>query len=235
MKTPRLLLPCLALLLAAGTTTAAAAGRTPFQVRCEDTINKTVSVLSAQQNGYSVRNNLSYRALTSMKGAIGPNTYVLGLTRTESRVAIGLDGPMLRDPESGYECVAPQITVKLTYAPIVIYISSEFAPGTCGYKEILAHEVRHMQTYLEHLPKAERSVRAALATRFEGKPLYAPGGTARSALAHEIDSGWMPYIKGEMAKVEALQAVIDAPAEYARLSRACDGEIQAVLRQKRGR
>ena len=211
------------------------AKRTAFQIRCEDTISKTVSVLSAQQNGHSVNNTLSYRSLTVMKGAAAPNTYVLGLTKTESRVAIGVDGPMLRDPVTGYECVAPQITVKLTYVPIVIYIGKEFAPGTCAYEEILTHEYRHMNAYLDHLPKVEKTVRAALSKRFEGKPLYAPGGTARAALAREVDRGWMAYIKAEMAKVETLQAAIDAPAEYARLSRACNGEIQAVLNKGRAR
>jgi hypothetical protein len=212
-----------------------AAGRTPFQARCEDSINKSVSVLSAQQNGYSVDNHLSYRALTAMKGAAGPNSYVLGLTKTESRVAIASDGGMLSDPLTGYECVSPQVTVKLSYAPVLIYVGSEFPPGSCGYNEILAHEFRHMKAYMDHLPRVEQTVRAALARRYGGKPLYAPGGTARVALAREIDTGWLPYIKAEMASVEKLQATIDSPAEYLRLSRACNGEIQAVLSRGRGR
>ena len=98
-----------------------------------------------------------------MKGTARANTWVLGLTKTDSRVAIALAGPMLQDPASGYECVAPQITVSLTYAPVVIYIGREFAPGTCAYDEILAHELRHMKTYMEHLPRVEKTVRAALA------------------------------------------------------------------------
>ncbi|MDC8756081.1 hypothetical protein [Janthinobacterium fluminis] len=216
-------------LLGAG---AALAQRTPFQIRCEDDISKTVSVLTAQQNGYSIDTHLSYRSLTAMKGGARANTYVLGLTKTESRVAIGLDGPMLQDPASGYECVAPHITVKLYYAPIVIYIGREFEAGSCAYNEILAHELHHMKTYLDHLPKVEVVVRAALAARFEAKPLYAPRGTAKDALAREIDSGWMPYIKAEMAKVEVLQAAIDSPQEYARLGKACDGAIQGILQGK---
>jgi hypothetical protein len=228
MKPWRLLL--LAALLATGS--ARAVERTPFQVRCEDTISKTVSVLSARQNGYSVNTQLSYKALSRMKGGVlPPNGYVLGLTKTESRVQIGLDGPMLQDPASGYECVAPQIKVELTYAPVRVYVGNEFPPGTCGYEVILAHEMRHMQTYMDQLPKVEKVVRDALARRFEGKPLYAPSGTARSALAHEIDSGWMPFIKAEMNKVELLQAQIDSPAEYARLSKACNGEIQTILKK----
>jgi len=223
------------LVAVAGMASAAGASRTPFQIRCEDSINKSVSILSAQQNGYSVDNHLSYRTLTTMKGAARANTYVLGLTKTESRVAISSDGAMLTDPVTGYECVSPQVTVKLSYAPVLIYVSSEFPPGTCGYREILEHEFRHMKAYMDHLPKVERTVRAALANRYGGKPLYAPGGTARVALAREIDTGWLPYIKAEMAKVEAVQAQIDAPAEYQRLSKACNGEIQAVLNKSRGR
>ena len=108
------------LLLAGAVLDARAATRTPFQVRCEDTISKTVSVLTAQQNGYSIDTHLPYKALTVMKGTARANTWVLGLTKTDSRVAIALAGPMLQDPASGYECVAPQIAVSLTYAPVVI-------------------------------------------------------------------------------------------------------------------
>ncbi len=208
---------------------AAPAARTPFQVRCEDSISKTISVLSARQNGYTINTQLSYKMLTAMKGVASRNQFVLGLTRTESRVQIRLAGPMLQDPVTGYECVAPKISVELTYAPVKVYVGSEFPVGTCGYNEILAHEMRHMQAYMAHLPKVEKTVSAALARRFEGKPLYAPAGTARSALSFEIDSGWLPYIKAEMAKVEAVQAQIDSPAEYARLGKVCGGEIQKVL------
>jgi hypothetical protein len=224
--TPRRAALATMLALAAGS---AHAARTPFQVRCEDTISKTISVLSSKQNGYTINTQLSYKMLTAMKGVASRNQFVLGLTRTESRVQVGLAGQMLHDPASGYECVAPQIKVQLTYEPVKIYVGSEFPAGTCGYQEILAHEMRHMEAYMAHLPKVEKVVSAALARRFEGKPLYAPAGTARSALAFEIDSGWLPYIKAEMAKVEAVQAQIDSPAEYARLSRACGGEIQKIL------
>jgi len=207
----------------------AAPARTAFQVRCEDTITKTVSVFSAKQNGYTINTQLSYKMLTAMKGVARRNEFVLGLTRTESVVRAGAEGAMLQDPASGYECIAPRLKVELTYAPVKIYVGNEFPVGSCGYREILAHEMRHMQAYMDHLPKVEKTVAAALAKRFGGKPFYAPSGTARTALSFEIDSGWLPYIKAEMAKVEAVQAAIDTPAEYARLSKACNGEIQKIL------
>jgi hypothetical protein len=209
----------------------ASAARTPFQVRCEDDIGKTVSLLTARQGGYSLNHDLSYRALTQMKAPGSANTVVLGLTKTQSRVEIGLAGAVLQDAASGYECVAPQITVRLFYEPIVIYVGREFPVGSCAYGQILAHELRHMKVYLDHLPVVETVVRAALAHRFEAKPMYAPSGTARSALAHEINSGWLPYIKAEMAKVELQQAQIDSAQEYARLKASCKGEINRIVGQ----
>lgn len=228
---PALVLWCWALAASA----ASAAPRTDFQARCEDTIGDTLSVLTGVQNGFRIDNTVGYRALTAMKGRaqkrrLQPGQAVLGLTRTESRVSINVGGHLLLDPASGYECIAPQIEVRLTYPPIVVYVSREFRPGSCAYQEVLAHEMRHLNTYLDYLPKAEARVRLALQRRFQDKPLYARIGRAQGLLQREIDRGWMPYIKSEMAKVEALQAAIDSPQEYARLGKVCGGEVQSLLR-----
>jgi len=210
---------------------AAAQSRTPFQVQCEDTIGETISVLSSRAEGYRIDNTRSYFDLTRLKGSVRRGSWVLGLTHTEARVSIKVGGRMLTDQASGYECVAPRIDVNLYYAPIVIYVSREFPPGSCSYREVLAHEMRHLQTYQGFLPQAEAIVRARLAARFAGKPLYAPIGQARSLLQREVDRSWMPYIKREMEKVEALQAAIDTPQEYARLGKVCAGEVQSLLKQ----
>lgn len=213
---------------------AAAPARTAFQARCEDTLDKTISVLTAQQNGYSINTQLSYKALTAMGGRGGHHEFVLGLTKAESWIQLNpVHLKILPDALSGYECIAPKLSFSLSYKPFVIYVGNEFAPGTCAYKEILAHEFRHMQAYLDHLPKAEQSVRDALARRFAGKPFYAPQGTAASALNHEVSASWLPFIRNEMQKAELAQVAIDAPEEYRRISNACDGEIQRILKQGR--
>ncbi len=219
-----------ALALASLFVLAPASARTPFQAKCEDTIGQAVSVFTLRQNGYRVDHSYSFHGLTRLKGKRAPGTYVLGLTRAESQVTIAATGRMLSDPATGYECVAPRLEVNLTYLPIIVYVGREFAPGTCAYKEILAHEMRHLNTYMDFLPRAEKVVRAALEKRFAGKPLYAPVGQARNLLQREIDTGWMNYIKNEMAKVEALQAAIDTPQEYARLGKVCAGEVQSLIR-----
>lgn len=222
------ILPALALSLSAAH--AVGQERTPFQKRCEDTIGGAISVLSSRQGGYRIDNTRSIHDLTRLKGGGAPNAYVLGLTHTESRVSIQVAGRMLSDPATGYDCIAPRISVTLYYLPIVVYVGREFPPGSCAYQEVLAHEMRHLNTYLDYLPKAEARVRAALARRFEARPLYARSGQAQGLLQNEIDRSWMPYIKSEMQRVEGLHAAIDSPQEYARLGKVCAGEVQSLIR-----
>jgi hypothetical protein len=200
-----------------------------FQARCEALTAASGAAFSSRDNGYRIDNSLSYRSLTQMKRPNVANGYVLGLTRTESRVSIKIDGQLLREPQSGIECVAPRIEVALYYQPIVIYVGREFAPDTCAYREILAHEMRHLKSYMDYLPKVEERARIKLGQRFVGKPLYTRSGWARDVLQSDIDRGWMPFIKGEMAAVERLQAAIDSPREYARLSKVCQGEVQSLI------
>ena len=89
--------------------------------------------------------------------------------------------------------------------------------------------MRHLKSYMDYLPKVEERARERLGRRFAGKPLYASGGRVRDLLQAEIDRSWMPYIKAEMGAVEGLQAAIDSPREYARLSKVCQGEVQSLI------
>ncbi|WP_373988014.1 hypothetical protein [Duganella sp. BuS-21] len=221
------------LLLAFGFAGAQAAERTPFQIRCEDTISKTVSVLSSQQNGFTINNQLPYRALTAKAGNIDSRMQTLGLTVTKGLYKVKLGGPVLQDAVSGYECIAPKVDVALNYSPVLIYVGNEFAPGSCAYKEILEHEQRHLQAYMDNLVRVEKVVTDALNKRFAGQPMYAPSGTAMSALEHEINGTWFPFIRDEFEKGKVEQAKIDSPDEYARLGKACNGEIADIIARRR--
>jgi hypothetical protein len=201
--------------------------RTAFQIRCEDTIPKTVSVVAARQQGYSIDQSVSYRRLTQM-GAM-PNGVVLGLTQMKSRIEMHVSGPILQDPSTGYECIAPQVQVEIVYAPMVVYVAREFPQGTCAYRQILEHEMRHVQVYREHLPKAEAAVKIALRAAFQAEPLYAPSGSANILLQQKMSDGWMAFIQGELNKVEERQALIDTAQEYARLGKVCGGEVPKIL------
>jgi hypothetical protein len=223
----------LRILLSAGLLAAVgeAAAATDFQASCEG--RQSSVTIDANDSGYRIDNSLSYRSLTQIKRPAARDGYVLGMTRAESRVTISVEGAILGDPETGMECLQPQIGVSLSYLPIVVYVGSEFTPGTCAYREILAHEMRHLKAYVDYLPKVESRVREKLADRFDTRPVVAPQGQALARVQREMDERWMPVIKREMARAKALQAGIDTPHEYARLSKICRGEVQSLIRSTR--
>jgi len=200
-----------------------------LSARCAQAAPAARVSVATRDAGWRIDNSLSWRTLTHMKPPGIRGATVLGLTHTESRVALQLEGELLSDPDTGAECIAPRVAVDLRYLPIVIYVGREFGPQTCAYREILAHEMRHLNAYLGYLPKVEERVRTRLAERFDGRPVYGRGGEAQALLRREIDTRWMPYIKAEMAQIETLQASIDTPQEYARLSKVCRGEVQSLI------
>ena len=70
-----------------------------------------------------------------------------------------------------------------------------------------------------------------LAKRFETGSLYrGPVGQTHRVLEKEFNERWMPYLRREVDRAEHLQAQIDTPEEYERVSRSCDGAIQRVIR-----
>jgi len=223
----------LAMLCVAASGTQAAAQRTPFQIRCEDTISKSVSVLKAKQEGYTINNQLPYRALTARTGSSNRGMQTLGLTVTQGLHKAAVGGPILQDRQSGYECIAPKVDIQLYYSPVRIYVGNEFVPGTCAYKEILDHEMRHLKAHMDNLARVQKVVGDALNKRFAGQPMYAPSGTAMSALQHEVSSTWFNFIRDEFEKGKADQEKIDSPQEYARLGKACNGEIAQILTRRR--
>ena len=169
-----------------------------------------------------------YRTLTSLAaGRTRPNQTVLGLTRGKVVARVGLRIARLSDASGRWECLSPQIQVSFGYAPLSVHVAREFPPGSCAYREILAHEQKHVEAYRQHAIAIEKEIAATFEARFaSGDQVWrGASGEWSERLQREIDERWLPFIQRRLAAVEAAQAEVDAPEEYERVSRACDGEI----------
>lgn len=226
MKPDAHLLTLVCWLCAAGG--AIASNTTPFQARCEREMRPKI-VIESRDYGYRIDNTVPSRVLHNRALHSAAGDLMLGMTALESRVEIESDGPALQDGVSGAECIAPRISVALRYLPIQVYVAREFSPASCSYREILAHEMRHVQLYRELLPKVQTLVRGALAQRFAGAPLYAQAGQGLALLERQVDTWLRPLIQAELAKVEISQRSIDTDQEAFRLSSACSGELALNL------
>lgn len=173
-----------------------------------------------------------HREITHLAAEIArPGTRVLGLTRGTAMVRMEIRSPSYVDRSGRWECTSPQIVVTYGYDPMTVYIAREFPAKSCAYDEIYAHELRHVQTYHDHLAAIESELTATLRRRFAtGSPWRGPVGNTQAMLQRELNDRWLPYIKREIGKVESAQALIDSTDEYARVARSCNGEIRKRLK-----
>ena len=180
----------------------------------------------------SVNLDTTYKSITVLSTEDHhPGNRVLGLTRGTARVGFEIKGKMIIDGSRQWECVSPEIVVSYGFSPLTVYVAREFPPGSCAYREIYAHELRHVKTYRDHAIAIERELTETLVRRFAtGSATRAPVGQTRQRLESELQERWLPYVQREMERVRASQALIDTPEEYQRVSRSCQGEIQRVIR-----
>jgi hypothetical protein len=160
-----------------------------------------------------------------------PAKRVLGLTRGHATVKFNVQVSSIADHSGRWECSSPKIAVSFGYSPITVYVASEFPAGSCAYNEIHQHEMRHVNAYQAHLQSIEAEISETLERRFATHaPWRGPVGQTRSMLEKEMHDRWLPYIKREIERVEASQALIDTPEEYARVGESCNGEIKRLIR-----
>lgn len=180
----------------------------------------------------TLNTSYSVKALNNIGASVArPGHQVLGLTRGLASANATARTPTLVDNGKRWECGSPQITVRYGFSPITVYVANEFPPGSCAYREIYEHEMRHVRTYQEHIVGIEKLLTDLLNERFAtGAPWRAKAGELTPRLQRELDQRWLPMIRREIRRGEAEQALIDSEAEYQRVANACDGEVRKLLR-----
>jgi hypothetical protein len=173
----------------------------------------------------------SFRALNTIAAELArPGRHVLGLTRGNAMVSFASNSPSITDARGRWECASPQITLRYGFNPMTVYVAREFPRGTCAYREIHDHEMRHVETYQRHIVALEKELTEALNARFAADKVWrGPVGQAGRLIQQEFDTRWAPYVQQQIRRADEAQAKIDTAAEYERVANACNGEIKKVL------
>ena len=199
-----------------------------FEQRCESEMKPSFDV-RATRAGFVVNNTVSSRVLNTRGSYAKSGEAMMGMTASSTRAEISLEGPALLDLAGGRECIAPRISVELSYQPLDIFVARELHPASCSYREIFAHELKHVKIYADNLPRLEQVIHDELVRRYGERPLYAPRDKGLALLQNQIDTWLRPLIKAELAKVELQQQALDTRDETERLSHMCQGEIAFLM------
>ncbi|CAJ0773244.1 hypothetical protein [Ralstonia chuxiongensis] len=128
-------------------------------------------------------------------------------------------------------CLRPSISVELVLNNFRVTVAREFAPGTCAYNAIREHELRHVAVNRAVLPHAAEVIRKEIESEYGGRLYFGDPDRIAADLQVALTRHWLPRAQSLIELGLQAHEQIDTPREQERMSRVCNGEVQAVLQQ----
>jgi hypothetical protein len=187
---------------------------------CELRLPAVASTVTAGSFNYTVSQPDDAAALSS-RSEHDVHEITMGLTTAQSRSQVEFHLRGMTIP-SGV-CVRPEVRLDIDYAPVQVFLARELAPGSCEYREVLAHEMRHVAVFREHLAQARERLAILLRERLPAARVYR-FASMNDASVYFKSAEQTVLAEAAQADLDAVsldQLAIDTPEEYARLSAAC--------------
>jgi hypothetical protein len=143
---------------------------------------------------------------------------VMGLVTADLKSEVAVSARGLGDRSGSRYCIRPDVTVRLAFSPMTLYVAREHPPGTCAHRLTLEHELKHVRVYRDYLEDVRADIDTKLREKFGGKPMvYGSEAESQAAVRALLDETLAPYVQDAMREVLDLQKLVDSPHEYARL------------------
>jgi hypothetical protein len=114
------------------------------------------------------------------------------------------------------------VRVELSMQPVVVYVASELRNNACRHAATREHELRHVAVYREMLEESARKLRGDIATALgTGVRTAASPGALQREVETALRSYLTAFMRAQHDVLNARQAEIDTPEEYARVGAAC--------------
>lgn len=176
-----------------------------------------------------IRRDLPLAEVAKLPGAAGRGLKTQGLTLIKHSLATHTN---FKTSSGGGDAVVSawfdDLILEVSISSTVIFIPSEYAPGTCEYEAILVHERGHGKYAREHAAEFARELEDAL-SHAEGLPtrssplVASDQASAADALARAVSRVTDPVYARYEKEEERGQAALDRPDPYDAVYRRCTG------------
>lgn len=168
--------------------------------------------------------NYSARTINEIHNNDGGGT-ILGLAG--GPIEIAMRGQYEIRSLNNKSCVQLAKVEVVFWAKPVVVIASNFEKGSCEYREVLAHEQKHIRTtrkfIREYAPKLRKEVNKIIDT--SRKHVVVSSGKidqGQQKIQDPITKRLFAYQNKIMPVLRSRQEAIDTPEEYARVASRCD-------------
>lgn len=160
----------------------------------------------------------------------------LGLTQYQPLMHIDMPVRILKLAD-GRSCVkVKEADISVGYKNVVIYIPQEVQQGTCGFNEVMGHEMKHVAVNRDVLAQYVPVITANVQGYLDANGFYSggdpDGAVARlnAALQDIVTRNFQPMVEENSRR----QQGVDTIEEYRRVSSSCNGQLARVTNGYRG-
>ena len=187
-----------------------------FAARCE-TLPPAPPAVTAEPVAPRFDESRSLADLTGMYERATPGHETLGLTHAELGYASSLAARGLRDGSRA--CMRVKVDVRMSMAPVIVFMAREIAADPCRREAVLAHEMRHVEVHAGFLRDAPDRLLALLDAADTGRVrIGADAEIIQQDAAREVSAIVAAAEATDRATLAALQTAVDTPEEYAQVS-----------------
>ena len=166
-------------------------------------------------------------------GVGGPRWHTAGLTQSNIHIKRQIDTHGFKRQDGSSACLfIDKISLNVELAPTV-WVANEFPMGTCMYKVVREHEMRHVNADRTVTNQHLARIRAALTEVAMGRGFFGPASpdqikAAADAFVAQVDAVLHRETEAYYADEAKAQQAIDTLQEYERLSHVCPKQMDGV-------
>ena len=160
--------------------------------------------------------------LTARTGSALATHRAIGLTTAVFGQSTDIDMQIVDDRRGARACGSPRVRVELSMQPMRVFVASELADLPCQHEVTLSHEMKHVEVFREVLEEAARDLEREFPEAVGAEIRRA--GTAKDmqqTLIVAIRDYLGEFMSERQQVLDARQAEVDSPEEYARVAAAC--------------
>lgn len=199
---------------------------------CDEKLGPMQVTVHASETPLRFSNDRTVDQLTAEAPPYDRAARVLGKTYATLVAQFGVTTRYMAIPtQPPTTCLRPSVDVELILNDFRVTVAREFAPGSCAYNAIREHELRHVAVNRAVLPHAAEMIRGEIQRAYGGRLYFGDPERIAAELQTALMRHWLPRVQSLIELGLQAHEQIDTPQEQDRMSRVCNGEVQAVLQQ----
>lgn len=169
------------------------------------------------------RDRSQFQRLAPQRRTPGADWFTTGMTIDEIKLDLKVEVGARRLGDGRYCVALSGASARLGYDEINVFIDRRYRPGSCQYRSILDHELKHVAVHGEAVRRYGQAMESALgeAARSTGPFVASSAKAGAERLKRWLDQALRPLFRDMQQGIDRADAVLDSRDNYEREQKQC--------------